>query len=96
MTLRGLRVDGVEARADARAQADARARGKHRVGDRGVLDEQRAAAFGGFDDLLLGSALRLDERDAGLAEQVALQRDVDQIMVGEQNFHAKLQRENGE
>jgi hypothetical protein len=57
-------TDGIEARTKTADDTDLRPRGENAVVDWGVLNEKTLAAFGGCNDILLGTALSDDYLDS--------------------------------
>ena len=71
-----LRINGVEARADARADAHTRQRSEHALGHGRVLNQQaiRIAFSGRTYDVVFRLCLRGDETHASISEQFFFKR----------------------
>ena len=79
---------GVEARADAAHDAERGQRRDDALGDRRVLQQDAVAIARGVDHVVFGPALRDDELDARAGEELALEREVGKVVVGEEDAGA--------
>ena len=78
-------VDRVEAGADPAHDADLGQPREDAIGDGRVLQQDPAAAPGRGHDLVLGPALREHELHPGGFEQPALELDIGEVVIGEEN-----------
>src|ERR1700674_1707384 len=85
-------VDGIETRADPADNPELRQRGDDPLGDGRVLQQDAGATGGGRDHVRLGSALRGDELDARAREQLALEIDIRELVIGKQYLGHRWRR----
>ena len=92
----GCGVDRVVAGADAADDAEPRQLRERALGDRRILDQKGIEVAACGKHLVFGRALGDDELDAGVAEELALERQVFVVLVGDQDAGHRIFGNAGE